>query len=265
MSSYAKRLRDFGNAEGSASSHKQILQSKLMEYQQVKDGVAAFNTANKTKNYIKDGIGTAKGIGTEMGLATTKKMLTTGTEAVAKVVDKVRGTTGGFGGSVDKAGNKVAGFAERQTSRATDAIRAKYGLTKGRIQRGRDAAKAAKEKASGGEEGEGGEGAEAAGDDALETGAEVGADVGEEALSLGAEAAAEVGLDFLDATGVGAVVGIPLQIATGVGMVFGGVELGKNLWNDFSDIFEHGGDKGAQAAPAMAAVSRTLSAPTLET
>ena len=70
MSSYAKRLRDFGNAEGSASSHKQILQSKLMEYQQVKDGVSAFNTANKTKNYIKDGIGT-----TSLLLKTSKQIL----------------------------------------------------------------------------------------------------------------------------------------------------------------------------------------------
>ena len=268
MSSYEKRLRGFQSAVGDSSSHKQILQNKLSEYKAVKQGTDAFNTANQMKNYVKDGIGTAKSVGTEVGLATAKKAIQGGVEGVFKLGDKIRGTKGAFSGTEDKLGNKAVGFAERQTNRMTDAIRSKYGLRKGVI----------KKATKGGEEA-GEEAGEDAGEDAVEGGVEAGAEgvveagaeaggelIGAEAGELAAGTAAEIGLDLLDATGVGAIVGIPLQIATGVGMVMGGVELGRNLWNDMKDVFSHGGDRGNMSSPVAPKIGRpSLMGATLET
>ena len=272
MSSYEKRLRGFQSAMGDSSSHKQILQNKLSEYKAVKQGTDAFNTANQMKNYIKDGIGTAKGVGTEVGIATAKKAIQGGVEGVFKLGDKIRGTKGAFSGTEDKAGNKAVGFAERQTNRFTDAVRSKYGLRKGVL----------KKATKGGEEA-GEEAGEDAGEDAVEGGAEAGTEalveggveagaeaggelIGAEAGELVAGSVAEIGLDLLDATGVGAIVGIPLQIATGVGMVMGGVELGHNLWNDMKDVFAHGGDRGNISSPVAPKIGRpSLRGATLET
>ena len=268
MSSYERRLRGFQSAMGDSSSHKQILQNKLSEYKAVKQGTDAFNTANQMKNYIKDGIGTAKGVGTEVGIATAKKAITGGFEGAFKLADKIRGTKGAFSGTEDKLGNKSVGFAERQTNRFTDAVRSKYGLRKGVL---KSATKGGEE--AGEEAGE--EGAEAGAEAGVEAGVEAGAEAGAEAGGelIGAEAGelvagsvAEIGLDLLDATGVGAIVGIPLQIATGVGMVMGGVELGHNLWNDMKDVFSHGGDRGNMSSPVAPKIGRpTLMGATLET
>ena len=71
---------------------------------------------------------------------------------------------------------------------------------------------------------------------------------------------------MLDATGVGAIVGIPLQIATGVAMAGGAYELGKNLWNDMKDVFAHGGDRGDKETPVAPKIGRpSLMGATLET
>ena len=276
MSAYEKRLRGFQSAMGDSSSHKQILQNKLSEYKAVKQGTDAFNTANQMKNYIKDGIGTAKGVGTEVGISTAKKAIQGGVEGVFKLGDKIRGTKGAFSGTEDKAGNKAVGFAERQTNKMTDAIRSKYGLRKGVLKKATKGGEEAGEEAgedAGEDAGEGAlEGGAEAGTEALveggvEAGAEAGGElIGAEATELVAGSVAEIGLDLLDATGVGAIVGIPLQIATGVGMAMGGYELGKNLWNDMTDIFSHGGDKGDKATPVAPKIGRpSLMGATLET
>ena len=271
MSSYEKRLRNFQTAMGDSSSHKQILQNKLSEYKAVKQGTDAFNTANQMKNYIKDGIGTARGVGTEIGIATAKKAIQGGVEGAFKLADKVRGTKGAFSGTEDKLGNKAVGFAERQTNRMTDAIRSKYGLRKGVLKKATKGGEEAGEEAGEDVAEDAGEGALEGGEDAavglLETGAETGGEaIVEGAGELLAGSAAEVGLDLLDATGVGAIVGIPLQIATGVGMAMGGYELGKNVWNDMKDIFSHGGNRGDVKAPAAPNIGRpVLRGATLET
>ena len=267
MSAYEKRLRNFQNAMGDSSSHKQILQNKLNDYKAVKQGTDAFNTANQMKNYVKDGIGTAKNIGTEVGIATAKKAIQGGVEGVFKLGDKIRGTKGAFSGTEDKAGNKAVGFAERQTNKMTDAIRSKYGLRKGVLKKATKGGEEAGEDVAEDAAEDAGEGALEGGEDAavglLEAGAE---GAGAEITELAAGTAAEVGLDLLDATGVGAIVGIPLQIATGVGMAMGGYELGKNLWNDMTDIFSHGGEKGNMATPAAPNIGRpVLRGATLET
>ena len=268
MSSYEKRLRGFQSAVGDSSSHKQILQNKLSEYKAVKQGTDAFNTANQMKNYVKDGIGTAKGVGTEVGLATAKKAIQGGFEGVFKLGDKIRGTKGAFSGTEDKLGNKAVGFAERQTNRMTDAIRSKYGLRKGVIKKATKGGEKAGEEAgedAGEDAGEGAleGGAEAGAEALVEGGAEVG---GAEVAELAAGTAAEIGLDLLDATGVGAIVGIPLQIATGVAMAGGAYELGKNLWNDMKDVFAHGGDRGDKETPVAPKIGRpSLMGATLET
>ena len=268
MSAYEKRLRGFQSAMGDSSSHKQILQNKLNDYKAVKQGTDAFNTANQMKNYVKDGIGTAKNIGTEVGIATAKKAIQGGVEGVFKLADKIRGTKGAFSGTEDKAGNKAVGFAERQTNKMTDAIRSKYGLRKGVLKKATKGGEEAGEEAGedAGEDAVEG-GAEALVEGGVEAGAEAGGElIGAEATELVAGSVAEIGLDLLDATGVGAIVGIPLQIATGVGMAMGGYELGKNLWNDMTDIFSHGGEKGNKATPVAPKIGRpTLMGATLET
>ena len=268
MSSYEKRLRGFQSAVGDSSSHKQILQNKLSEYKAVKQGTDAFNTANQMKNYVKDGIGTAKGIGTEVGISTAKKAIQGGVEGVFKLGDKIRGTKGAFSGTEDKLGNKAVGFAERQTNRMTDAIRSKYGLRKGVLKKATKGGEEAGEEAGedAGEDAVEG-GAEALVEGGVEAGAEAGGElIGAEAGELAAGTAAEIGLDLLDATGVGAIVGIPLQIATGVAMAGGAYELGTNLWNDMKDIFAHGGDRGNKATPVAPKIGRpSLMGATLET
>tara|TARA_R110000737_G_scaffold109737_2_gene142720 strand:- start:609 stop:1673 length:1065 start_codon:yes stop_codon:yes gene_type:complete len=118
----------------------------------------------------------------------------------------------------------------------------------------------------------GGDAAAAAGGDAAAVGGDAAAGAGEGliegAATVGAEAfgdiAAEGALTLLDATGIGAIIGVPLQIATGVGAVVGAVDVGEHLWKDFTDLFKGGNKSGDESAPAAPTFSTKLIAPTLE-
>ena len=109
-------------------------------------------------------------------------------------------------------------------------------------------------------------GADAAdvGEDAAGIGEDLAAGVGEAAAEGLGDLAAEAGLSLLDATGVGAIIGVPLQIATGVGAVWGAVDIGKHLFKDFTDLFKGGDKKGDEKAPPLPTFSTKLIAPVME-
>ena len=113
-----------------------------------------------------------------------------------------------------------------------------------------------------------GDAAEGGGDAAAAAGGGAGEGLIEGAAEVGAEAfgdiAAEGALTLLDATGIGAIIGVPLQIATGVGAVVGAVDVGEHLWKDFTDLFKGGNKSGDESAPAAPTFSTKLIAPTLE-
>ena len=266
-------MNAYEGAISQANAISRINMDKMNHYSQVKQGVNAFNTANETGNYIRDGIKTAQNLGTEVGLATAKKTLMGGLGKVAGVLDKYRGTKGG-----------LEGLDNRITGRYTSIQRAKIQNAKNLRQNQRSSSKTQEEEPTketteepeeqdylgevdddedlgGGVEG----GAEAGVEAGVEAGAEVGGTaIAEAGASLAGEAIASVGLDALDATGIGAIVGIPLQIAMAGGMLVSGVELGENLWSDFKDVFQHGGEKGNENAPAAPVYNTKIVAPTEE-
>ena len=309
-------MNAYEGAINQASAVSRINMEKMEHYTQVKQGVKAFNSANETGNYIRDGLKTASNVGTEIGIAAGKKMAAKGLEKVAGVVDRYRGTEGG-----------MEGLSKRMTSRFTSIQRAKIQNAKNLRQNQRvsnnqrkpaekeeeeededidydapDALEDAESKEyfkdvpddqlskrvkSGDDEvsdttGRGGASDaknelnyRKARDDALGDGEDAegiadglgeaaGEALGEGGAELAGETIASIGLDALDATGIGAVVGIPLQIAMAGGMVASGVELGENLWSDFKDIFKHGADRGDETAPTAPVYNTNIIAPTLE-
>ena len=271
------KMNAYEGAISQANAISRMNMDKMNHYNQVKQGVNAFNTANETGNYIRDGIKTAQNLGTEVGLATAKKTLMGGLGKVAGVLDKYRGTKGG-----------LEGLDNRITGRYTSIQRAKIQNAKNLRQNQRSSSKTQEEEPTeepaeqdylgevdddedlgGGVEGGAEAGAEAGVEAGVEAGAEAGVEAGVEAgAEVGgtaiAEAGASLAAEALDATGIGAIVGIPLQIAMAGGMLVSGVELGENLWSDFKDVFQHGGERGNENAPSAPVYNTKVVAPTEE-
>ena len=281
----SRNYADYSNAMSGASAIANQNMAKLQNYSQVKKGVDAYNKANETGNYIKDGLDTGMEVVKD---ATIESVVVGAPKAALKLgnlamkgIDSRLGNVGG-----------LEGLGDRLKDAASDAIRSKTGMADRKIYK-RDYEKKEGEEDEEGEEGEG-DAAEGGGD-AAEGGGDVAADAGDAAVGAGEDAAADAGelaanagedgaaavgeglaeiggevageaaLDLLDATGVGAIVGIPLQIATGVGMVYSIADVGNSLYHDMSDIFGGGAKKGNQIAAAMPKMNTSVIAPVLET
>ena len=79
---------------------------------------------------------------------------------------------------------------------------------------------------------------------------------------VGADALAEAGETFLDASGVGALLGVPLQVASAVGMGVGIYDMGKDAVDWFkNDIL---GDKPSLPQPLSLAQKGGLVVPTFD-
>ena len=264
--SYNSRISDYSRAVGEASAQSQRVSQKLQDFKAKSQAVQSFNSANEMGNYLKDGINTAKGIGIDVGLGSIKKLATGGLDRLQGIRDSLNKTEGG-----------LEGLDKRMTSRFTSIKRAQIRNRQNlkMNQKSRAMREDPDADANAPDETINMENAVDEGGDVIEDGDDiiggitegvegVGGALAEEGAELGGEALLEGGLDLLDATGVGAIVGIPLQIATGVGMAISTYDLGKNLWHDFTDIFSHGGQRGDKDAPTPTPALQTSIAPTME-
>jgi hypothetical protein len=232
-------------SEGNAVS--QSIKNKLETYNNIKQGVESFNLKNETENYVKDGLKAVTDIGTEAGLA-----------GAMKIIQKV---------FLNKAATKTP--AESTAEGAAESTA--EGTAEGAVEGGVEGA------VEGGVEGlaeAGASAVESGVTGVVESGVTGAVETGLTGLLEGgaegvAGMTAEVALEAvgvgLDLTGVGAVVGVPLQIAVGALMV---AQTGYSIYNsihDFEDIFTHGAEKGNQILQSAPKIIADRIAPTLET
>jgi hypothetical protein len=257
---------------------------KMAQYGRVRQGVEAFNTANEQSNYIKDALGTgehlAKDLAIEGGSIGIKKLAGVVTSKIGSGLDALRGTKGG----AEALGNRIK-------QRFTNKLRDRNGIPKKPVERdaveedagaevdgaaSTDATSATTASTSESAAAETADATAGATTDAAADAASAAADAaasagGDAAVSLTADAA-EVGgdvllsgaLDLLDATGVGAIIGVPLQIATLGGLAYGGVETAIDLTHDLSNMFGSGHTAGDIAAPPVPKFISNVIAPTME-
>ena len=272
---------------------------KMAQYGRVRQGVEAFNTANEQSNYIKDALGTgehlAKDLAIEGGSIGIKKLAGVVTSKIGSGLDSFRGTKGGAEAlgnrikqrytnrvrdrngipkkPVEKESTAEDAGAEADGAASTDATSATTSSTSESA--AAETADATADTAADAAADAGGDAASAvadAGGDAVADAASAGWGLGgDAAVSLTADVA-EVGgdvllsgaLDLLDATGVGAIIGVPLQIATLGGLAYGGIETAIDLTHDLSNMFGSGHTVGDIAAPPVPKFISNVIAPTME-
>lgn len=269
---------------------------KMAQYGRVRQGVEAFNTANEQSNYIKDALGTgehlAKDLAIEGGSIGIKKLAGVVTSKIGSGLDTLRGTKGG----AEALGNRIK-------QRYTNRVRDRNGIPKKPVEKesveedagaevdGAASTDATSATTASTSESAAAETADATADTAADAAASAGGDAVADAASAAASAggdaavsvttdaavsvtadAAEVGgdvllsgaLDLLDATGVGAIIGVPLQLATLGGLAYGGVETAIDLTHDLSNMFGSGHKAGDIAAPPVPKFISNVIAPTME-
>ena len=261
---------------------------KMAQYGRVRQGVEAFNTANEQSNYIKDALGTgehlAKDLAIEGGSIGIKKLAGVVTSKIGSGLDTLRGTKGG----AEALGNRIK-------QRYTNRVRDRNGIPKKPVEKesveedagaevdGAASTDATSATTASTSESAAAETADATADTAADAAASAGGDAVADAASAAASAggdaavsvaadAAEVGgdvllsgaLDLIDATGVGAIIGVPLQLATLGGLAYGGVETAIDLTHDLSNMFGSGHKAGDIAAPPVPKFISNVIAPTME-
>lgn len=261
---------------------------KMAEYGRVRTGVESFNSANEQSNYIRDALGTgehlAKDLAIEGGSIGVKKLASFVTSKIGGGLDTLRGTKGG----AEALGNRIK-------QRFTNRVRDRNGIPKKPVEKepieedagaevdGAASTDATSATTASTSESAAAETADATADTAADAAASAGGDAVADAASAAASAggdaavsvtadAAEVGgdvllsgaLDLLDATGVGAIIGVPLQIATLGGLVYGGVETAIDLTHDLTNMFGSGHTAGDMPAPPVPKFISNVIAPTQE-
>ena len=238
----SRKYSDYQSLISEGNALSQSIKEKMEHYKQVADGVRDFNVAEETESYIKDGLDTAKDVATEFTIGVVKKFS-------VKTLDKLDDYL------LKKSGKTTAETTEETTAESTAETGAESTAESTAETTAETTAESTAESVG-----------ENVGENVAEDVAEnVGEDLAEGLAEGGADVVAEAVGTALDFTGIGAVLGVPIQIVAGIGMAVGAVHSGIDIWHDMEDIFGHRAKTNNQAPPPPPTFVQNRIAPTLET